>query len=251
MIISERYGLIFIKSSKCAGTSLELFLDPLCGPDDVVTPFFHPERGQRPRNFEGDFDPEPERQYLRGQPTTSFGGSTPSLDQTDADVLAGRRFYEAMPAWQLRCRIGWERFGEFFSFAIERNPWDKVLSRLDHWNSVNTHGLTITVDELLDHLEANWLSPLFQLAPVNFPRYADPLTGEVLVSRLCKFDRLNAELAGIFRQLDVPFQGSLPVLAKAGYRDGTRHYRQRLTEAQGRRIGRLFSAEIDLMGFEW
>ena len=53
MIISHRHRFIFIKTQKTAGTSIEVFLSGLCGPEDVVTPFGAPEPGHEPRNFAG------------------------------------------------------------------------------------------------------------------------------------------------------------------------------------------------------
>ena len=38
MILSVRHKFIFIKGMKVAGTSVEMALAPLCGPDDIVTP---------------------------------------------------------------------------------------------------------------------------------------------------------------------------------------------------------------------
>ena len=38
MILSHKYKFIFVKPAKVAGTSLELALRPLLGPDDVATP---------------------------------------------------------------------------------------------------------------------------------------------------------------------------------------------------------------------
>ncbi len=38
MILSERHRFVFIKGRKVAGTSTEMALAALCGPDDIITP---------------------------------------------------------------------------------------------------------------------------------------------------------------------------------------------------------------------
>jgi hypothetical protein len=38
MIVSHEHKFIFLKTKKTAGTSIELALSALCGPDDVITP---------------------------------------------------------------------------------------------------------------------------------------------------------------------------------------------------------------------
>lgn len=228
-----------------------MFLGQHCASDAVLTPFYHPEPGHRPRNWQGPVDPEPELTFMGEWATgCAFGGSTPSEDSITADVASGRRFYEAMPAWQVRARLGNGVFDRYFSVAVERNPWDKVLSRLDHYNTVNRHGKVLSVDDLLDHLEQNGQSPFFQLAPHNFPRYADPWTGELVVDQILRYESLESDLAIVRERFSLPHDLTVPHLAKSGFRRNG-HYRERLTTAQGRRIARIFAHEISLLDYRW
>jgi hypothetical protein len=90
MIISHKYRFIFIKTYKTAGTSLEVYLSHFCSDDDVFTEIFPPVSDHRPRNAES--------------------------------------FYNHMPAFEVRRRVGEAVWNSYFKFCIERNPWDKVLS---------------------------------------------------------------------------------------------------------------------------
>lgn len=90
MIISHRHRFIFIKTQKTAGTSIEVFLSGLCGPEDVVTPFGVPEPGHEPRNFAG--------------------------------------YTNHMTASEIRSRVGEDLWRAYFTFCFERNPWDKTVS---------------------------------------------------------------------------------------------------------------------------
>ena len=47
MIISHRYQFIFIKTSKTAGTSLEIALSQFCGNADIITPLAAPDEALR------------------------------------------------------------------------------------------------------------------------------------------------------------------------------------------------------------
>ncbi len=90
MIISHKYRCIFIKTIKTAGTSIETYLSPLCGSEDVLTPIVPPEPGHLARNFEG--------------------------------------YRNHMSAWQIRQIVTPEIWGSYFKFCVERNPWDKTVS---------------------------------------------------------------------------------------------------------------------------
>ena len=57
MILSHRHRFIFVKGTKVGGTSVEIALSGICGPDDIVTPVIpiddkpRIERGHPPRNY--------------------------------------------------------------------------------------------------------------------------------------------------------------------------------------------------------
>ena len=56
MIISHAHKFIFLKTKKTAGTSIELALSQLCGPDDVIPPITESDEtlrapGSEPRNW--------------------------------------------------------------------------------------------------------------------------------------------------------------------------------------------------------
>ena len=90
MIISHEHRLIFIKTIKTAGTSIEVYLSPHCGPGDILTPIEPPEQGHEPRN----------------------AGS----------------FYNHFSAWGVRQAVPAEIWNSYFKFCVERNPWDKTIS---------------------------------------------------------------------------------------------------------------------------
>ena len=52
-IVSHKFGFIFCKTRKTAGTSLEVYLGRRCGPEDIVTPILPPNPEHQPRNHRG------------------------------------------------------------------------------------------------------------------------------------------------------------------------------------------------------
>ena len=95
MIVSHEHKFIFVKTRKTAGTSLEVFLEPLCGERDVVTPVSPAYQdnetvSHRPRNNEG--------------------------------------FRNHAPASMIRAQVGEDVWNSYYKFSVERRPWDKMVS---------------------------------------------------------------------------------------------------------------------------
>ena len=64
MIISHKHKFIFIKPQKTAGTSVELLLSRICGPEDVITPLgYDPNPNVREENHA-----KPPQKYHRKKP---------------------------------------------------------------------------------------------------------------------------------------------------------------------------------------
>lgn len=201
MIVSHRHRFVFVKTYKTAGTSIEAYLSPLCGDDDVLTPLLPPVAGHRPRNH--------------------------------------ALFYNHMRAHAVRDRIGLRDWDRYFKFCVERNPWDKTLSYF-HTQKARRGG---------DWTLAEYLATGDFC--VDFPAYTEPGAGGVIVDRVVRYERLDAELAEVFAALGVPFPGRLPIRAKSGDRTDRRPYREVYTPEQAELVGRAFAAEIATFGYEF
>ena len=103
MIVSHRHRFIFVKSRKTAGTSIEVFLSQVCGPEDIVTPILPHVEPHAARNHDG--------------------------------------FINHMPAAAIRERVGPDVWRTYFKFCVERNPWDKTLSFYHMQNARAAGGL--------------------------------------------------------------------------------------------------------------
>lgn len=255
MVISHKYRFIFIKTTKVGGTSLELMLDGLCGPDDVLTPHWHPEEGYHPRNHLARFNPLPELwKVLRHEGRLPKG----YRDWVFRMYREQERYHESLPAWQLKCRIPAHIWNSYYKFTVERNPWDKAISRYYHSKGVYEpkYGKELTMDSWLDYFEGRiaqpWVTKAWgSEAPYNYPRYADPWTDEVLVDKICRYEQLEQDLQEVFARVGMPWPGAVPRKAKTGYRTDRRPYREVLTDSQRERIAKACAKEIALMGYTY
>jgi hypothetical protein len=231
MIVSHRYRLIFVKTRKTAGTSVETYLSRHCAPGDVVSKVKPPEPGHEPRNYRGLFNP-------LGEIAASGGRrALRSLWQ----LARRRRFLGMLPAYVLRARLPRAVWEGSTKFCIERNPWDKVVSA--YWFRTRERGLQLDFERFLAGKRLCRLS--------DFHMYTDPRSGKLLVDRVLRFEDLERGLGEVFEGAGVPWDGRLRDRAKAGYRTDRRPY-QSMYDATGRhRVERVFAREIDLLGYRF
>lgn len=124
MIISHRLQFIFLKSRKTAGTSVEIALTSLCGDDDVITPISPDDEDARWRFAE------------RGAqnfeiPQDKFSSVVAELRRVGSNR---RTFFNHMPATAVKRAVSDEVWRSYFKFSIERNPFDRAISRY-YWST--------------------------------------------------------------------------------------------------------------------
>jgi hypothetical protein len=215
VIVSHEHGFVFMKTRKTAGTSVEIALSRVCGDDDVITPVADDDEvlrraggGRGPQNFE----------------------SPPNLD---------RKAFNHMPVSMVRKMLGRKRFEAYLSFAIERNPWDAVVS-LYHWRFRDTEPGDFPAYVASEAVET--------FATKNQRIYR--IKGEVAVDRVLRYESLADELAAVWKELDLPGRPDLPH-AKSGTRPRGPSYRSYYDDASRERVAALFAAPIADLGYEF
>lgn len=141
-----------------------------------------------------------------------------------------------MDAATLRSALPEDLWSNYFVFCVERNPWDKTLSHF-HSRSARFHDGRL-------HFDTYLRDGRFAL---NAPLYTDQ--GTIVVDRVVRYERLEAELSEVFSCLGIPFNGSLGIRAKSEYRQDRRDYQDVYTPAQRNFIEQVFAEEIALHGY--
>jgi hypothetical protein len=229
MILSHKHKFIFIKTAKTAGTSIEVFLSKHCDPKDIVTPIAPTVEGHQPRNYEGFINPVPE---ILERPGKLFSVLRHAITSRD-------KFYNHMPAREVRNRVPADVWNSYFKFCVERNPWDKVLSHY-HMHAAREGG-SLSLDEYLARGRF----------PINYFRYTNRSGTKIIVDRILRYENLVAELSEVFSQLKIPFGGTLGVTAKSGYRSDRRPYQEVFNDEQRKIVEKAFAKEIKLQGYRF
>ena len=119
MIISHKYQYIFVKTTKTAGTSIEIALSRYCSRRDVITPIGAADEATR-REY-GGRGPQNYR-----APLTAY-----SLLDFKRLIRLGKRkrwFYNHIAASPAAELIGEKKWRDYYKFCFERNPFDRLIS---------------------------------------------------------------------------------------------------------------------------
>jgi hypothetical protein len=211
MIASYIHKWIFIKTRKTGSTSLEIVLSSWCARRDICTPISN------------------EDESIRNQ----FGGSA----RNHLGRWGGARFYNHMPATEVRRKLPllWRRAT---SFAVERHPYEKVVSLA--WFQLGQRGLDGShIHKEINEVIANRLY-------LNHPLYASK--GRVIVDQLWDYPDAWERLAELASTLGLPLPSELP-RAKSKFRQDPRPAREILNEQQRAQIAHDAHVEFELMRY--
>ncbi|MBB4301572.1 hypothetical protein GGD81_000589 [Rhodobium orientis] len=229
MILSHRHRFIFLKTKKTAGTSVELALSQVCGPDDVVTPIAGKvdvrNAGHVPRNY--DIAPGLRPWFWRFK----------KLWGAD-DRHAGLCYWNHMTAEQVRNRAGAKTFDAYRKVSVERNPWDREVSyyfwlykKADRRPSFEEFVLT-----------DKWRKPVN-----NFEIYS--LKSRIVADVVMRYERLSEDFSAFVGDLGIADPPVLPH-AKTGVRpEGSGDYRSFYTDETREAVGRIYAREIAAFGY--
>lgn len=226
MLVSREHQFIFVKTRKTAGTSTQIALvRHMDHPDDIIAPA---QRGT-------DEARELGAGMAKGVriPRTRWRAK----DWYWAARGLRREYQEHMPARFIKRYLGKETWDEYFSFAVDRNPWDQVISRYFYHFRPERGREKVPFYEfvLSDQLPA-WS---------NWRIYAD---GDgILVDKLLRYDLLEEELGEVTDQLGLP-ELDLP-RAKSHHRTDRRPYQEWYNPTTRERVAEVFHREIDYFGW--
>jgi hypothetical protein len=226
VIVSHEHRFVFVRTRKTAGTSIEIALSALLGPDAIIT-------SQSPRD-------EALRREHGGRPPQNHlaDGHRPDPDRP---VLPGPgphvRFYNHMPAEAVRAELGERVWNSYFTFCFERNPWDKVVSLYFHrYREEPRPGIEAFVRSGEGEQALNW--PLYTL------------DGRPAVDFVGRFERLAEDTAEVFERIGLPAPRRLP-RAKTQFRPPRTSYRSVLDPATRQLVARGYAPEIAHHGYTW
>jgi hypothetical protein len=228
MIVSHEHRFIFLKTKKTAGTSLELALSQLCGPDDVITPLAPTDEGLRAGGRGA------QNWRLHGW----WGSPRPFWKRRFFKINAeDYGFYNHMPAAAAKALLNDDKaWRSYFKFTFDRNPWDRQVSWYHH------------------HYRRKDAPPPFS-AFIHSDRRARinnyeiySIEEDVAVDFIGRFETLKQDLQHALGQVGLKFEAELP-RAKTTFRSGATPYREYYDGDTRAIVGDWYKREIKLLDY--
>ena len=227
ILVSHSHRFIYLKTAKTAGTSVEIYFEPLCVPD----------------------------------PATYVAEHATDMKVSDAGVVGlrapgartdGVPFYSHMPAADVRILVGEAVWSRYLKFAVVRNPFEKVVSAF--W-AKNKGEPVLSADALasgttdfaaVKALFRDWVED--KQGRVSFDREAYAIDGEVVVDHIIRYETLVRDVEAVRVAIGSP---CLPPLAH--YKGGARclsapfsaYYCARTRDL----VARAFAWELERFGY--
>lgn len=211
-LISFEKKLIFIKTTKTAGTSIEVDLSARLEPSAIVTPIFPAVAGHVARNH---------------------------------DVAGSKRgFYNHMTALEIRELIGARDFDRFTKICVERNPVTKCIS---HFNML--HNSPHHRKPYGENWEAYCAAGQF---PVDTAKYCTQEAGKprLMVDHVLRYERLDEDLPALLEEHGI-HGFALCTRAKSDYSRNVIVTPDQITPAQAAKIANAFAETLSITGMTW
>ena len=222
MIISHKNKFVFVKTTKTAGTSVEIALSGSCGDEDILSKL------------------HPTDEAIRLERS---GRGSQNVAVTKADKVF--RFDPHTRGKRARAYLGRAEFAKYFSFAFERNPFDRVVSAYFYIKKMREQRGEDTSEFTFDAMVGKQ-SHLKQLHDRGWGLYTDQ--DEIFVTKVYKFEELQTAMADIVKQIGLPETVELPH-TKTSSR--SRDYRDYYSSESRAAVEEVFAQELATFGYSF
>ena len=231
MIVSHTKKFIFVKTRKTSGTSMEVSLSHVCGPEDIITPI--------------SFEDELVRLDMGATLPQNYGsrGEGRYRDMIRArklKLLRTRRrgkCFNHMPAVAIREYVGCDTYNDYFTFSIERHPYEKVVSHI-YYKARGKKNWSFE-QELERVLNKGYY--------ISYPTYSDG--DRPIVDFIVNYDNMQEGLAALSDRLKFDVAAHYPQ-TKHKFRTERKPASELLSQEVKDRIYKNCKVEFDAMSYE-
>lgn len=219
MLISTSKRFIYLKTRKTAGTSVEVYFERYC---------VDPAAEYEERHYRDSVESEWGVVGYRGPKTNCAP------------------WYNHMPAHLVLSLVGSGIWDSYYKFCVERNPYDKVVSRF--WYSLEEslrRGLMEADFAMVRKAFGDWTARV----ALAQDREVYRIGGQVAVNQILRYENLAADLEGLCATLWVQWEPERMPRLKADYRLRGEAYADYYDAESAARVDEAFAWEFEHFGY--
>jgi hypothetical protein len=247
MILSKKNRFVFIKGQKVAGTSLEIMLASICGPEDIITPVTPIDERYRVIHYNrGAQNYGPDELANRNFLEALKNASNEDLKNI---TIPQQYYYNHMPLLDV-IRLHGDIPQDWTIFAIERDPYRKVISLANMQLSFKHYqysgnAMKSSISDLKQHLDRIINDGSIAMVR-NIDRYKDA-SGNVR-AEILKFENLQSEVDNLMGKLNI---NDYPAMEhfKKGLSSNNLDLHEILSREQILKINQMFQDEFEYFGY--
>jgi hypothetical protein len=228
MLISHRYKFIYTKTVKTAGTSTESYFERFCMP-------------------EGEWEQLHERESY----------------ESESGVIGHRgrvgnrkiKWYNHMPAEEIRQLVGDEIWNSYYKFCSIRNPWDKAISAYFHFGKNFNFKTRRRILQKLKHptfsnQQHNFLGWLRKgHPPIDRDKYL--IDDSPCIDKFIRFEHMEEDIMDICSTLGLPWNESWLPRFKGEKRDRAVSAQDLYSKPAHDEIKRRYAYEIKTFNYTY
>lgn len=242
MIFLSKKNLLFIKTKKTAGTSVELALSLNASEDDIITPVSLSDefkrldlKGQFPVNWGSDKAAE-ENYFNTIMQLYKHRHETPAPRFKLEKYKASCKYFNHFTPDQIVPTFGKNNFENAHKVTICRHPYEQLVSHAFYLVSINKLSLNETIENLLS-----------KKTGANLPFYF--LGGRLSIDTFVRYEYLLSDLKELEKKFSLQLLNNLPV-CKGDFRLDRRPAHEILNKSQKRRCLELNRWEFEYFDYK-
>lgn len=221
VLLSHLHKFIFTRTNKAAGTSVEVFFEVFCAPEDSL-----------PENHGRD-------ETITEEGIIGFRG---------ARRPEGCRFWNHMPALRLKELVGDETWNDYFKFTTVRNPYDKVVSQFYFHKFLKSRGGP--KPEFGDpSREREDFAAWLEVTPISHDKDKYLIDGRFCLDDVIRFESLRVDIERVAERLGI----SRDIRDLRGFKRGIRPSEAKpwilYTDATRRKVADIYAFELEHFGY--
>ena len=232
MLLSHSKKFIYLKTVKTASTSVESFFEPYCLPEGEWWLDVFRNESVSDAGIVG---------YRGLKPKRWFG-------------LRKRRWFDHMPALQVKKQLDAAIWESYFKFCVIRNPFDKVISAFHFFQWMERRGFhKMPVTEAADDIERfrNWVRVEVGENRKVLDRQCYTVDQELCVDFVIRYENLLEGLEEVCQRLGIsPNLEKLPNMV-GGVRPKEIPISNYYDDATKRIVESVFDFELEEFGYEF